>query len=732
MATSYNWTDCGGGTGAANSPRTYCTVYIDVTDNGNNTITLDAYAKGTIVSTGGTYIHYIQYIGIDCGGTKYVIGDQTSQNSGKGALLGSKSQGAGSAGKVYVGSRTINKPITGTTIKMYGQNYINASPYTYSYSKSWSLGSSFFQQPGYSWVNLGQTSTTSNSEAVSFNLAQNQVGYYWYWPPGNGTITIYSSSNQDTCGGFDAVDANGNCNMSLATSMTTGGSIVSNESYFNDDYNGSSNFTCTGIPVTGGAWAGQVFVHGYNNAASGTVYIDFSPTYSWKSLGSGSASSVSYSLSASQVGYYLYTPTSNGTLIISSTSNYDTYGGIGVEGNLTLVNGGAGSGAVSGTKLGSTTDDYNGDTDFYTSGITVTANTTYRIYVHRYNPIDSAISGTLNIAFTPSTFTVTYNVNGGNALSTTTKSVTYGSTYGTLATPTRTGYTFDGWYTAASGGTKITSSSTVSTASNHTLYAHWTANTYTVTYNVNGGNALSTTTKSVTYDGTYGTLATPTRTGYDFSGWYTAASGGSKIESTTKVSITANQTLYAQWTAKSFTVTFNKNGGNTPSVASKSVTYDSTYGTLATCTRTGYTFKGWYTATSGGTKIESTTKVSITANQTLYAQWTANTYTVAYNANGGTGTMSNSSHTYGTSSKLTANGFTKFGYSFKGWANTLERAQAGTVDYVDQASVSTLTTSGTYNLYAVWEIYTKVYIYTNKKDGTSKWVPVEKYTYTGS
>lgn len=585
---------------------------------------------------------------------------------------------------------------------------------------------------GYSWVNLGQTSTTSNSEAVSFNLAQNQVGYYWYWPPGNGTITISSSSNEDTCGGFDAVDANGNCNMSLATSMTTGGSIVSNESYFNDDYNGSSNFTCTGIPVTGGAWAGQVFVHGYNNAASGTVYINFSPTYSWKSLGSGSASSVSYSLSTGQVGYYLYTPTSNGTLIISSTSDYDTYGGIGVEGNLTLVNGGAGSGAVSGTKLGSTTDDYNGDTDFYTSGITVTANTTYRIYVHRYNPIDSAISGTLNIAFTPSTFTVTFDKNGGNTPSSTSKSVTYGSTYGTLPTCTRTGYTLDGWYTAASGGTKITSSSTVSTASNHTLYAHWTANTYTVTYNVNGGNALSTTTKSVTYNSTYGTLATPTRTGYTFNGWYTASSGGTKIENSTKVTITANQTLYAQWTAKSFTVTFNKNGGNTPSVASKSVTYDGTYGTLATCTRTGYTFKGWYTATSGGTKIESTTKVSITSNQTLYAQWTANTYTVKYNANGGTGTMSNSSHTYGTSSKLTANSFTKFGYSFKGWAKTLERAQAGTVDYADKASVSTLTTSGTYNLYAVWEIYSKVYIYTNKKDGTSKWVQVEKYTYTGS
>lgn len=730
MATSYTWNDCGGGTGAANSPRTYCTVYIDVTDNGNNTITLDAYAKGTIVSTGGTYIHYIQYIGIDCGGTKYVIGDQTSQNDGKGALLGSKSQGAGSAGKVYVGSKTINKPITGTTIKMYGQNYINASPYTYSYSKSWSLGSSFFQQPGYSWVNLGQTSTTSNSEAVSFNLAQNQVGYYWYQPPGTGTITIYSSSDQDTCGGFDAVDENGNCNMSLATSMTTGDSIVSNESYFNDDYNGSSNFTCTGIPVTGGAWAGQVFVHGYNNAASGTVHIDFTPTYSWKFLGSGSASSVSYSLSTYQVGYYLYTPTSNGTLTISSTSDYDTYGGMGVDGDLSLNHGGYGPNAISGTTMGTITDDYNGDTDFYLPGVEVTANTTYRIYVHKY-ALNEAISGTLNIAFTPSTFTVTYNVNGGNALSTTTKSVTYGSTYGTLATPTRTGYTFDGWYTTASGGTKITSSSTVSTASDHTLYAHWTANTYTVTYNVNGGSGISPTTRSVTYNSTYGDFPITARVGYTLKGWYTAASGGTQITSTSKVTTAQNHTLYAQWTPNTFTITYDANGGNTPIPTTTSATYNSTYGTLATCTRSGYTFAGWYTAKTGGTKIKSTTIVSITAAQTLYARWTANTYKVKYNANGGSGTMPDSSHIYGTPSALTTNTFTKFGYSFKGWATTLAKAEAGTVDYANGASVSTLTTSGTYNLYAVWELYTKVYIYTNKKDGTSKWVPVTKYTYPG-
>lgn len=73
---------------------------------------------------------------------------------------------------------------------------------------------------------------------------------------------------------------------------------------------------------------------------------------------------------------------------------------------------------------------------------------------------------------------VTYDGNGGT-VSTSSKSVTYDSAYGSLATATRTGYSFDGWFTAASGGTKINSSMTVSTASNHTLYAHWSPNSYT-------------------------------------------------------------------------------------------------------------------------------------------------------------------------------------------------------------------------------------------------------------
>lgn len=95
----------------------------------------------------------------------------------------------------------------------------------------------------------------------------------------------------------------------------------------------------------------------------------------------------------------------------------------------------------------------------------------------------------------------------------------------------------------------MTNTSTVTNSNAHTLYAHWTANQYTVTLNANGGS-VSTSTITVTYDSTYGTLPNPSRTNYSFSGWYTATSSGTHVTSSTVVKITANQTLYAQWKIK--------------------------------------------------------------------------------------------------------------------------------------------------------------------------------------
>ena len=141
---------------------------------------------------------------------------------------------------------------------------------------------------------------------------------------------------------------------------------------------------------------------------------------------------------------------------------------------------------------------------------------------------------------------------------TATKQITYGSTYGTLPTPTRTGYTFDGWFTAKNDGTPIKADTKVTITENQTIYAHWTANTYTVTANANGGTIPTTSgwtvasggataTKQVTYDSTYGTLPTPTRENYYFIYWTTAEGGGTLVDENTEVKTADDHTIYAQW-----------------------------------------------------------------------------------------------------------------------------------------------------------------------------------------
>ena len=141
---------------------------------------------------------------------------------------------------------------------------------------------------------------------------------------------------------------------------------------------------------------------------------------------------------------------------------------------------------------------------------------------------------------------------------TATKQVAYGSTYGTLPTPERTGYTFNGWFTAKTGGSEVESSTPFTTASKHEIYARWTANKYTVTADANGGTISTangwtvasggaTATKQVTYDLTYETLPTPTRENYHFIGWATAQTGGTPIKADTQVTTAGDQTIYAQW-----------------------------------------------------------------------------------------------------------------------------------------------------------------------------------------
>ena len=196
-----------------------------------------------------------------------------------------------------------------------------------------------------------------------------------------------------------------------------------------------------------------------------------------------------------------------------------------------------------------------------------------------------------------------------------------------LETLSKTGYTFDGWYTLQNGGTKITSPYTPT--NDITLYAHWTANQYNITFNPSTGTITGSNTKQVTYGQNYGTLPTPTRPGYTFDGWY---NGSNKIESTTTVNITSDTTLTAKWLGAEYTVNFDADGG-TVSTTSKTVRNEGTYGELPTPTKTGYTFKGWY---NGSNKVESTTTVNITTDITLKAQWEAIKTQLTVNPNNGT------------------------------------------------------------------------------------------------
>ena len=140
---------------------------------------------------------------------------------------------------------------------------------------------------------------------------------------------------------------------------------------------------------------------------------------------------------------------------------------------------------------------------------------------------------------------ITFNPNGGTVDSTT-KTVYYGQVYGELPVPGRANYTFDGWYTEKDGGTKITADTSVTALVNQTLYAHWLPNKFTLTYNANGGT-VSTGSKELTFGDSYGTLPTPTRDYYTFTGWYTAASGGTKVSASTTPASATDVTIYAQW-----------------------------------------------------------------------------------------------------------------------------------------------------------------------------------------
>jgi uncharacterized repeat protein (TIGR02543 family) len=319
-------------------------------------------------------------------------------------------------------------------------------------------------------------------------------------------------------------------------------------------------------------------------------------------------------------------------------------------------------------------------------------------------------------------YTITYNLDGGSNNAANPADYTITSLPLTLADPTRTGYTFGGWYRDSGLTTSVTGISSGSTE-NKTFYAKWTANTYTVEYNANGGDGGATASSVHTYDQASDLTANGfTRTGYDFAGWAASAGGSvSYADSASVENLTttngATVNLFAQWTVVNYTITYNLDGGSNNAANPANYTIISPAITLAAPSRTGYIFGGWYSDVEFATPVTGISSGS-TGNKTFYAQWTAITYTVAYNSNGGDGgATASSSHTYDQARSLTANGFTRTGYTFAGWGTNMSGT---TITYTDSQSVTNLTSisGGTVTLYARWtaNTYTVAY-YANGGDG---------------
>ena len=283
----------------------------------------------------------------------------------------------------------------------------------------------------------------------------------------------------------------------------------------------------------------------------------------------------------------------------------------------------------------------------------------------------------------------------------------------TLGALTRSGYSFLGWFDAPEGGQKMTEVPK-GISEDITLYARWTPITYTVRYNANKGTGKMPDQKGILYgEATELSPCAFTRKGYRFTGWNTKANGtGETVEEALNLTA-ANKgtvTLYAQWEGEPYDVTFH--------FGEETRTQTLHYGTAEalngnTFENPGYTFKCWTTQETGkgksykdGAKV---TSLSSGEDVDLYAQWTANKYTVVFHSNLAKDTTKKQTLTYdGKETALTANSFSWKGHAFQGWA---EAGDAAEPEYTNKGKVRNLTTKKTIDLYAVWKVnkYTVVF-----------------------
>ena len=335
-------------------------------------------------------------------------------------------------------------------------------------------------------------------------------------------------------------------------------------------------------------------------------------------------------------------------------------------------------------------------------------------------------------AFTPDTYTISFDKGTGTSgsMSSLTSIACDASQALTANSFSKIGYSFSHWTadvdvtisgSTVDDGDPIDDKETLENIRGDiALTAQWTANKYTVALKATNATSGSDQTVSATYDASMPLKTTAdktpdvaaiSRTGYIFNGWWDNTSGGKQyytytgspkaIGSACNWDKTSNTDLYAQWTAKQTTVSFNQNSGTGGQTSSVTATYDAAMPTPITGpTREGHTFGGYYES-SGGTGKQYYAANGSSANNwdkedatwTLYAKWTVNNYTLTWSWGGGS--TSSSTHTaagsvaYGTTLVYPGDAtMSKTGYTFTGWSSTPSTMPATNTTITAQWSIN--------------------------------------------
>ncbi len=328
--------------------------------------------------------------------------------------------------------------------------------------------------------------------------------------------------------------------------------------------------------------------------------------------------------------------------------------------------------------------------------------------------------------------------------------------------PTYPGYTFDGWYDQT--GTTKQDIPTTMPQEGMTFYAKWHANTYTVTFDANGGEG-DMTPQDFTYDEASRSLTRNsfTKLGYHFVGWSTTSDNQKKVyDDEASIQNIAgkekdkdNITLYAMWEANTYKVKYHGNNSTEGTDFEEEFTYDvekELNKNESHFTKKGYHFLGWTSDKNSNTLINEKKNYTTGDAVDVYAVWEANTYTVTYDANKGKGSsdpkgeVEKTTHKYDTLDSLSKSSYTRDGYTFLGWSLEKHETSVDTCDdCIDKAHNLTSDKDGNVTLYAVWKMedYTITYInslgdspttqtYTYEEEVTiSDPVNIEGYTFEG-